>query len=181
MINRLHLMRIAVAAVLLIPAATFAQRRDNEGCTNDTLKGDYGFRISGNILNSAGTPVMNREGVAMTHFYGDGELKQVDFVMVNGVAQSAPPDPVTGFHIDESGTYTVNSDCTGSAVIHFPVPPGGTSGAEIDLMFVLSQGGRTIHTIVTKLIPPNTTTPVPVSIHSDGEKLQPVRRTDHVF
>ena len=111
----------------------------------------------------------------MTHFDGEGGLTQVDFVMANGVAQPGPTDPVTGFHIDEKGSYTVNSDCTGSAVIHFPVPPHGTSGAEIELIFVLSNGGRTIHTIVTKLVPPNTTTPVPVSIHSDAEKLQPVR------
>ncbi|MBV9267333.1 MAG: hypothetical protein JO061_14270 [Acidobacteriaceae bacterium] len=176
MINRLHLMRIAVAAgVLLIPGVTFGQSSDHDGCSNETLRGDYGFRISGNILNSAGTPVVNREGVAMTHFDGRGGLTQVDFVIANGIPQKAPADPVTGFHIDEWGTYTVNSDCTGSAVIHFPVPPNGSSGAELELMFVLSQGGRTIHTIVTKLTPPNTTTAVPVSIHSDAEKLQSLR------
>lgn len=177
MINRLHFVRIAAAAcALLIPGVAFGQDGDHDGCSNETLKGDYGFRISGNILNSAGTPVINREGVAMTHFDGKGGLTQVDFVMANGIPQPDPADPVTGFHIDEWGTYTVNSDCTGSAIIHFPVPPNGTSGAELDLMFVLSKGGRTIHTIVTKLIPPNTTTPVPVSIHSDAEKLSPISR-----
>ena len=176
MINRLRFTCIAVAAgALLVPAAAFGQRGDHDGCSNETLRGDYGFRISGNILNSEGAPVVNREGVAMTHFDGNGGLTQVDFVMANGVPQPGAPDPVTGFHIDEWGTYTVNADCTGSAVIHFPVPPHGTSGAELDLMFVLSEGGRKIHTIVTKLIPPNKTTPVPVSIHSDAEKLQPVR------
>ncbi|MBV9301786.1 MAG: hypothetical protein JOY62_17625 [Acidobacteriaceae bacterium] len=176
MIKHLHLTCIAVAAsALFIPATTFAQGNDHDGCSNETLKGDYAFRISGNILNSEGAPVVNREGVAMTHFDGNGELKQVDFVMANGLAQRGPADPVTKFHIDEWGTYTVNSDCTGSAVIHFPAPPHGSSGAEIELMFVLSEGGRTIHTIVTKLTPPDTTKSVPVSIHSDGEKLQPVR------
>ena len=172
MINRLHLMHIAVAAsALLIPCVAFGQSGDHDGCSNATLKGDYGFRISGNILNAAGTPVLNREGVAMTHFDGKGGLTQVDFVMSNGLPGRGPEDPVTGFHIDESGTYTVNSDCTGSAVIHFPVPPHETSGAEIDLMFVLTQAGCKIHAIVTRLIPPNTTTPVPASIHSDAEKL----------
>lgn len=179
-----HSTRIAIAAcALFVPAIAFAQAGDNDGCTNAILKGDYAFRITGNILNSSGTPVQNREGVAMTHFdgktdaTGQGGLTQVDFVMVNGTVQTAPADPVTGFHIDESGTYIVYPDCTGSAVIHFPTPPGLTSGAEIDLMFVLSNGGRTIHTIVTQLIPPGSTTPVPVSIHSDAEKLQPV--SDH--
>ncbi len=172
MINRFHWIRIAVSAgALLIPGITFGQIRGRDSCSNETLHGDYAFRVSGSILNSSGTPIVNREGVAMTHFDGKGGLTQVDFVMANGLPQAAPADPVTGFHVDESGTYTVNSDCTGAAVIHFPIPANGTSGAEIDLMFVLSHDGRTIHTIVTKLIPPNTTTPVPVSIHSDAEKL----------
>jgi hypothetical protein len=167
--------RIAIAAcALIIPAVAFAQTGANDGCTNATLKGDYGFRVTGNVLNAAGTPVQNREGVAMTHFDGKGNLTQVDFTMVNGVPQSGPSDPVTGFYIDEWGTYTVNSDCTGSAVIHFPVPPGGTSGAELNVVFVLSNGWRTIHAIVTKAIPPNSSTPVPVSIHGDAEKLQPI-------
>ena len=132
MIKHLHLTCIAVAAgALFIPAATFAQGSDHDGCTNETLKGDYGFRISGNILNAAGAPVVNREGVAMTHFDGEGGLTQVEFVMANGVAQPGPADPVTGFHIDERGTYTVNSASTGSSVIQFTVPPHFTSGAEI--------------------------------------------------
>lgn len=172
MIKFLNSAHIAIAAcALFIGPIAFAQRNDHDGCTNATLTGDYGFRITGTVLT---TPPQDREGVAMTRFDGKGGLTQVDFVIVNGVAQTAPTDPVTGFHIDEMGTYTVNSDCTGSAVIHFPVPPGGTSGAEIDLMFVLSNGGQTIHTIVTSLIPPNSTTPVPASIHSDAEKLQAV-------
>ncbi|MBV8811875.1 MAG: hypothetical protein JO033_24660 [Acidobacteriaceae bacterium] len=178
MMNSLHSLGIAlVACASLIPSLALGQNSDHDGCSNETLKGDYAFRISGNILNSAGTPIINREGVAMTHFDGKGGLTQVDFVMANGLAQPGPADPVTEFHIDEWGTYTVNSDCTGSAVIHFPAPPHETYGAEIDLKFVLSQAGRTIHTIVTKLIPPYTTkpVPVPVSIHSDAEKLELVR------
>ena len=108
----------------------------------------------------------------MTHFDGNGKLTQVDFVMSNGVELAGVPDPVTGFHIKESGSYHVNSDCTGSAEIRFPAPPGVDSGAVIDLVFVLADHGRVIHTIVSSALPPGSTTPVPVSIHSDGEKLQ---------
>ena len=42
----------------------------------------------------------------------------------------------------------------------------------IDLMFVLSDHGRVIHTIVSNALPPGSTISVPVSIHSEGEKLQ---------
>jgi hypothetical protein len=110
------------------------------------------------------------DGVAMTTFDGIGGLTQVDWVMRNGVAD---PPPGPGFHGNETGTYTVNPDCTGNAEIDFPIPPGGTSGAVITLKFVLGDHGRVIHTIVTSLRPPNTPpgTTVPVNTHSDAEKL----------
>jgi Tol biopolymer transport system component len=70
-----------------------------------------------------------------------------------------------------TGTYHMNSDCTGTAQIDFPPPPGATSGAIINLIMVLSDHGRTIHTVVTSLTPPGVPGPVPVVIHSDGSKL----------
>jgi hypothetical protein len=51
-----------------------------------------------------------------------------------------PPDG-HGFHTDETGTYTVNENCTGSAEIYFPTPPGGTSCAVIKVLFVVSDDG----------------------------------------
>ncbi|MGH7105141.1 MAG: hypothetical protein ACREFT_01380 [Acetobacteraceae bacterium] len=107
----------------------------------------------------------------MTHFDGAGGLMQVDFVMSNGAPLAGPADPTTGFHIQEQGTYQVNPDCTGSAVIHFPAPQNVSSGAEIDLMFVLGDHGRIIRTIVSRVLPPGSATPIPASIHSDGVKL----------
>jgi hypothetical protein len=89
--------------------------------------------------------------------------------MSNGFPLAGPTDKA-GFHTLETGTYTVFSDCTGTAEIDFPGPPG-SRGALINLMFALSNHGRIIHAIVSQLIPPGSTTPVPVSIHSDGEKL----------
>lgn len=62
---------------------------------------------------------------------GAGGLTQVDFVMSNDAPLAGPADPSTKFHIGEHGSYKVNPDCTGSAVIHFPAPPGVASGAEL--------------------------------------------------
>jgi hypothetical protein len=175
MINQLLLLTLFLAAPLLGGPA-LAQSGHNDGCTNATLTGDYAFRISGQVLLPGAAPV-DREGISMTHFDGFtgpnglGGLSQVDFVMSNGAPLPGIPDPLTGFHTGETGWYRVFTDCTGIAEIDFPTPPGGTSGAVIDLMFVLSNHGRTIHTIVSQLTPPNTKTSVPVSIHSDGEKL----------
>jgi hypothetical protein len=160
---------VALTATFLVPAFSLAQSGDNDGCTNATLTGDYALRVSGWVV--LGGSVVDRQGVAMTHFNGTGSLTQVDFVMSNGAPLAGPTDPVTGFHIAETGTYQVNSDCTGMAEIHLPKPPNASSGAVIDLMFVLSDHGRTIHTIVSQLLPPGSATPAAVSIHSDGERL----------
>jgi len=167
---------VLIATLLLasfVPGA-FAQSGDNDGCSNATLSGDYAFRVSGQVYPpvppGASPVVLQRDGVAMTHFDSDGKLTQVDFGMSNGSPLQGPTDPLTGFHIAETGSYQVFADCTGIAEIHMPIPPGGTSGAVIELKFVLANHGRTIHTIVSQLTPPNTNTPIPASIHSDGEK-----------
>lgn len=140
-------------------------------CSNEILEGAYAFRISGEIfVPVSNTIAVYRDGVAMTTFDGMGGLTQVDWLVGNGVSD---PPPMPGFHGNETGTYTVNPDCTGNAEIDFPIPPGGTSGAVITLKFVLGERGRVIHTIVTSLRPPNTPpgTTVPANIHSDAEKL----------
>jgi len=159
-----------LASALFLPVSALAQSSDNDSCSDATLKGDYAFRISGQILPPGKAPIQ-REGIAMTHFDGAGNLTQVDFVVADGVPVGGPTDAVTGFHLDETGTYKVFSDCTGEAEIRFPAPPGIRSGAIIDLKFVLSDCGRKIHTIVSKLVPPGASKAVPASIHSDAEKL----------
>ena len=161
---------IGLVAVSMLAASGVAraQAADQVVCFDKVLRGDYAFRVSGQIFGPNGT--VTRDGVAMTRFDGTGHLTQVDFVMSDGVPLSGPTDPITGFHINERGTYHVNSDCTGNAEIDLPAPPGST-GAVIKLMFVLGDGGRKIHAIVSELIPPGSTQPLPVSIHSDAEKL----------
>jgi hypothetical protein len=139
-------------------------------CNNAALDGDYAFRVSGETFVASGstTIAQYRDGVAMTHFDGNGGLDQVDFIMVNG--KQIPP---TGsFNEESGGTYKVNpvtlndgsSACTGT----FTIYPGGIG--EIDVMFVLGDRGKVIHTIVYKSIAPDGTTLYP-NIHSDAEKL----------
>ena len=160
------------ASILVVTASFFvvvvAAQAQAEACGNQTLHGSYAFRVSGEVFTPGG--VVNRDGVAMTHFDGNGNLTQVDWVVADGVPVPGPPNQY-GFHDMETGTYTVNPDCTGNAQINFPIPPNGTSGAVIDLMFVIGDSGRTIHTIVSGLTPPNSTTPVPANIHSDAVRV----------
>ncbi len=161
-----------------------AQSTDNDSCGDSTLKGDYAFTVSGQIFIPDG-PTVQREGVAMTRFDGSGGLSQVDMVFSSPNATPPPPgfasptDPVTRFNINETGTYTVYSDCTGTFTINFPDLVNNTTGAHIKgaiivTHFVLSNGGRAIHTIVTSLTPPGAPGPVPVLIRSEGHKLDPL-------
>ena len=166
----------AAAGLLLLSTGQRlrAQALDNDGCSDATLKGDYAFTVYGQILNIDGT-MTTRTGIAMTHFDGLGGLKQIDYVSALTPGHNPPGgiDTAPAFRQDETGTYHVNADCTGTAEIDFPKPLGGT-GAVIKLIFVLADYGREIHTVVTSLTPPNVESPVPVSIHSDGKKLQPI-------
>jgi hypothetical protein len=111
MLNKFWLLRYSFRSAL------WPKSGDNDGCTDATLKGDYGFRITGQRLPPGGAPIQT-DGVAITHFDGQGNLTQVDFLLTNGVPNPGPADPVTGFHIDETGTCKVHPDCTGSAVIY---------------------------------------------------------------
>lgn len=154
-----------------------AQTGDNDGCRDSTLRGDYAFTISGQIFIPNG-PVIQRSGVAMTHFNGSGSFTQVDFLLSSPNAApppgSAPTDFVTGFHTQETGTYAVYPDCTGTYTIHFPPfvgPSGNIPGAIIIVKFVLSNHGFTVHGIVSSLTLPGGAAPVPSLIAAEGRKL----------
>ena len=178
-------MALALALAPLFLASTVrAQAHDNDGCSNATLKGDYAFTVHGQIFLPTGPNTfitVQREGIAMTHFDGDGNLSQEDFVLSDPTApppKGVPPvDKSNGFHNEETGTYTVNKDCTGTFTIDLPAlldpkteePVTGTG--KIVVLFVLADHGRTIHTVVSSITPPGAPAAVPALIRSDGYKL----------
>src|ERR1700745_600022 len=160
----------ASIGLLALSGAARAQSDDNDGCSNSTLKGDYASTISGQIFSPDGTSTLVN-GVAITNFEGKGALTQVDFVVDNPPppASGEPTDPLTGFRIQESGTYQVFPDCTGKATINFPPHPGGLV---IQLALVVSSEGRKIHSVVSAFTPPGAPGPIPgVVVHSDAEKI----------
>lgn len=177
--TRLSGILAAATIAIALPVSVRAQSEDAERCSNATLKGDYAFVVSGQVFGAKGTTL--RQGVARTHFDGAGVLHQADFVIAtppDGISAPVPAPPAdidstTNFHTNESGTYTVNADCTGNATIKFPAPPG-VDGAVVQLMFVLSNHGRAIHTVVSTLTPPSNQPPIlGASIQSDGWKIEP--------
>ena len=172
----IHKYLLSSALALLALGGTAAWAQENRGCSDATLYGEYAFTVSGQIFLPTGATVL-RQGIAFTHFDGAGHLTQVDAVLSSPNAPAvpgAPVDPVTGFHDQETGTYTVHADCTGTFSVQFPpnVSATGTiAGAKVTVLFVLSNHGRNIDTIVTSITPPGAPGPVPALIQSNGRKL----------
>jgi hypothetical protein len=130
-----------VASLLMIVCGVLASGpsakadSENGSCSTQTLRGDYGFAIEGQVV--AGPPAGQLlRGVAMTHFDGQGNLSQVDHVVVNGTLPPVKWRPA-------SGAYTVNPDCTGTAQF----TSEGSSSPNI-LYFVVVRLGREIRTVV---------------------------------
>jgi hypothetical protein len=165
---------LAVATLVLALSGMAWATADDHGCSNATLRGAYGFRVVGQGPGTSVTAV-----VGIKHFDGAGNLTQVDFAVTDGLPKPNEVDATTGafqFRTGQTGTYTVNPDCTGSMEIHL-VPPG-VPGGVIKIMFVLSNHGRAIHEVVAELIPPGETVPVLITTYADDWKLGSVREDE---
>ena len=141
-----------------------------QGCTNMTIAGQYAFTITGSILAPAGVagPVA---GVALTDFDGFGNLTQIDHVTHNGVLPVEEWRPATG-------TYSVNSDCTGTFTFT-PAPANPADGGPaLKVFFVIAQGGAEIRTAVSGS--PNTP-PFVASITSIGVRLRPLQEGPSIY
>jgi hypothetical protein len=139
-ISRMSMVAIPIMIVcgLLVAASSMGPtaRADNEDtkvCTNRTLQGDYGFALEGEILG----PGLQFRGVVLQHYDGKGNFTQVDHIVFNGV-------PPTEEWTPGSGTYTVNPNCTGSAVVIVP----GNPLSPINLHFVVVREGKEIRQVV---------------------------------
>jgi len=168
-------------ALVTLATPTYAQSNEESkgrGCSDAMLSGDYAFTVGGQILviPASTTPpatgvAFAQAGVSVMHFDGMGHFTQMDFTMING-APSPGATNENGFRNGQMGSYTVNPDCTGSAEIDFPPPPGVTPGQRIHLKFVLADKGKQVHAVVSGLFRPGETTPTPAVIRSDGMKLR---------
>ena len=150
-----------LAAAIVLPALSGVARAggtDDFGCSDATLKGEYAFGVTDYTLPQvvAGIKI----------FDGNGNFSQRDYI---GDSLRTTRKISQG---QETGTYTVNSDCTGSMVINLNAPvPMGSTGV-INIMFVISDGGRHIHEVVSEFTPPGSTTgPQPTQTSADDWKV----------
>jgi hypothetical protein len=115
----------AVMALALTAAPT--AKASEKSCSNATLRGAYSDQDTGTIVG-----VGPFAGVNIDSFDGKGNLTISGISSVNGSV----------FPGVESGTYQVNSDCTGTYTVS-----GG--GITVDAFFVIDNAGKELKIVIT--------------------------------
>jgi hypothetical protein len=118
---------IAIAAALTafvglsLPRTVTAANDDGpRGCSNRTLRGDYGILVSG-IRGLGPGASESFVGTALRTYDGHGNFTQID----NTHGER------TGFQKDVPayGTYEVHANCSGTSLIYFPGAPSAVETA----------------------------------------------------
>jgi hypothetical protein len=130
---------VVVCGLLALGNSATAQSDDERSsCSNRTLFGDYGSAGEGVLLPPAAPSETQFRSVGVTHFDGNGNFTGVEHTVVGGM--SIPPN------VDwtaNSGTYSVNSNCTGKLVLITPNSP-----VSLTLFFVIVRHGTEFHTVL---------------------------------
>jgi hypothetical protein len=115
------------------------EQRRHHGCSESTLRGDYGIQISGTRPSAPGGAIESVIGVVIRTYDGDGRFTQIDNVKgsISGITPNRSGD----------GTYQVNSDCTG-LVTAVPGP-----GILLEEQIVIVDGGREVRSAVINPLP----------------------------
>ena len=121
---------LATVTLASEPAARAAKA--HHGCTNAMLKGDYGSVYNGFLRPDPGqNATLPQSILALATFDGHGSFSIIfDVANFDGVQKGLP----------DSGTYTVNDDCTASA--HF-------DNAGVNFDFVILDGGAETYGLET--------------------------------
>jgi len=125
--------RISLFVLTLALAASSTLTAHASACSNSTIQGSYAFTIHGTVFLPDGSTLLI-DGLAKTTFDGKGNITQLDAVAANG--------NVAPGWASNTGTYSVNPDCTGTVTV--------TNGNQppIHLQMIVAQSGNTIHDMV---------------------------------
>lgn len=158
-------MKTLLAILILTSTCAFAQDHNKHRgrCSNATLRGTYGFTISG--TRPTGPPPAPLEtfvGLAVTHYDGQGNLTQTYGTSHGSINGDSSTD--TG-----SGTYSINEDCSGTMVLNLT---GRIPAVSLKLWVVLVDGGDQVNLVV--MTPTPNGAPVPPSnlTTSFGKKIK---------
>ncbi|MEC5404232.1 hypothetical protein VOM14_01440 [Paraburkholderia sp. MPAMCS5] len=141
-IKHLSALSAIAVAVLSVSGAAHADGR----CSPRMLTGAYAFSAHGEVLgildaasqlHRFDTPSV-LDDVAMIGFDGSGQITRTDFGNIDGV----PKGGQTAFASDQTGTYTVNPDCTGTITIQ-------QNGVVLGLEIVIGDNGNLVKAMIT--------------------------------
>lgn len=132
-------MRIFIAAVGLVAIGVVAGRfsvqpvvRAQDGCTNASFKGAYGFALNGFYYDQFGNQSVYAAN-GRTVADGAGALAGTETVSFDGAIQR---------NLTLAGTYTVNADCTGTW--NFTDSKGAAVG---NFDVVMTSGGKQVQLV----------------------------------
>ena len=142
----------AAMALSALSGAAWAGGGDDFGCSNATLKGD--IRVWRHGIH----PARGRAGrlgwsPASRYFDGNGGLTQRDYTGRSSPAEFAPPGQETRHLYRQQRLHRQHGDRPERAHV-----PAGSSGV-IKVLFVISDGGRHIHEVVSEFTPPGSSVP----------------------
>ena len=100
-----------------------------EGCSDHSLRGAYGFASDGQVFDASGKEFAEVAAAGRVVFDGRGGLTGRETESFNGVITDIP----------FSGSYSVQPDCTGTAIIH--------NGQTAHLKLMLVEGGQEVNFI----------------------------------
>jgi len=135
-----HSFRIACIVVLVIGLAGAAAAQDR-GCSNDTLKGAWGYTETGSVIlpASLGGGTVTAAAVGKYEFDKAGNFEGEQNSSANGVVG---PDT-------KQGIYTINPDCTGTLTL--TAYRGGVAQRLSVWAFVIDDSGRQMRAIMTSM------------------------------
>jgi len=128
--NTFAIAALSALALSVAPAA----KADNKGCSTATLQGSFAFNGTGFIVSP---PVVAGPLATVMTLTLDGKGDATS--AVGSSSQNGNIGPQT-----ETGTYDVNSDCTGTLVV--TISPGGFTA---HYLFVIDRSGDELQIICT--------------------------------
>ena len=157
-----------LAAVIALPTLSGGARAggdDDLGCSNATLKGDYAFAVLTIVaVSPPGPGVVVGLGTfdGKTAKDGTGGFTQIDYPGNGGTDLGLDEKFRTG----QTGSYTVNRNCTGFMTINLGATVGVTENA-----FVISNGGNAVRAVIAAFTAPNGALATPLQSRIDFWKV----------
>jgi hypothetical protein len=101
--------RLLAVPALLLGLTAMASATDNNGCSNASLKGDYGYAVTGTSVTIP--PIGPVAFLGKITLDGKGNFTGSANGSIAGIILTDMPIP---------GTYSIASDCTGTLTTNYP-------------------------------------------------------------